>query len=411
MDHAATWRARFALGLLGAGLLLLVSVGFFVRGMSLGEFAPASDFSAYYTAGQVWGDGQGARLYDEALEERYHEALLPPGTHYPMVFNTPPLTAVLVAPLTVLPPTPAFVLFEVLQLALMAAAAAVVLREAWPEGVPGRVAAGLLAVGAPGGCLLLQAGQWDGVNALGLALAYVWWRRDRPAAAGAALALGMGIAKPHLGLGLALLLLGRREWRAVGGAALAVSALVLATLVAAGPAALAGFAGRLAEPASGGDVSLGLYGIPLAYGGGGVAAALVPAVAGGALCLWLGAWTRRERSRLDVGLAAATVVSLLISVHLLAHDLAVLVPVFCWLVAAAAQRKHAWPDGESLVLVASWLVLGIAAWQLDVGPRPSAPPGPVTPWLLCIALVWLALRMRGVTHAPAAGPRALPATP
>ena len=344
-----------------------------------------SDFSASYVAGLVWRDGQGDRLYDQPLEASRHAAILPPGAHADLPFITPPLTAVLAAPFTLLDPETAFRVFSLLQLLLLATAVVVALRASpWPRDRPGSVAAGLLAVAGTATFPLLLLGQWDGVSALGLALAYAAWRRGHAGRAGLALAIGMGLAKPHLALGLALFVLGRRDLRALGGAVAGLAALVAATLVLAGPPALTGFASALGgafghtPPAS----TLGLYGLAASWLGDGAparAVALVGGIAGLAACALLGVLSRRGPERLEATLAGAAALSLLVAVHLLGHDLTVLAPAFAWCCGAAAAAEGRFPGRAGCAIVLVWVGLS-ALVALDAGNGAPAPPGRIVPW-------------------------------
>jgi len=146
-----------------------------------------TDFSASYVAALLLRDGQGAQLYDQQAEHSRHLTLLPPGTVINLPFITPPTTALLALPLTVLDPGTAFRVWSVIELILLALAAWVAIRAGpWPSGSSraARSATLLMATAAGGTYALLLLGQIDGVAALGLAVAYAAWRKNRPAAAG-----------------------------------------------------------------------------------------------------------------------------------------------------------------------------------------------------------------------------------
>ena len=95
---------------------------------------------------------------------------------------------------------------------------------------------------------------------------------------------------------------------------------------------------------------------------------------------------------LEPCLAAATVLSLLASPHLLSHDLVLLAPVLVWTLAWASTRDGAaaWPGRHSRAALAGWVVLSLAT-AVDLGADQAAPPGRLVPWALlglaCL-LVW-----------------------
>jgi hypothetical protein len=358
-----------------------------------------SDFSASYVAGITWLHG--GNLYDQALEHARLLSLLPAHTRVTLPFITPPLTAVLVAPLTHLGLATAYRVFSLVQLLLVAAAAIVAVRSApWPaDRRPGlRAAAVLCALASTGASYaLLLLGQWDGVSALGLALAYAAWRRGHEGRAGALLIGSALLAKPHLALGLAVWLLALRNRRALIGAAAAAATVVLASIALAGPGSLAGWVGALRVSTSTSPLAslVGFTGLLGSWIGNGAAvetAAGVCSVLALAVCWALGDRARRTQGLLEPSLAGATALSLLAAPHLLTHDLALLVPALVWTVAWAAASD---PGGRRLAAVATgWVVLSLTA-RLDFNQVAMAPPGRLTPVVL-LAIGAIAARACGV---------------
>lgn len=367
-----------------------------------------SDFSASYVAATVWLHG--GNLYDQALEHARLLALLPHGTRVTLPFITPPLTAVLVAPLTHLGLATAYRVFSLLQLLLVGAAAVVAARNApWPAGRPGLRAAAVLGALASTGAsyALLLLGQWDGVSALGLALAYAAWRRGREGRAGAWLIGSALLAKPHLALGLAVWLLARRNRRALIGAAAAAAAIVAASLLLAGPGSLTGWVGALRVSTSTSPLSslaglTGLFGSWIGNGAAVETAAAVCSVLALAVCWALGDRARRERGMLEPSLAGATALSLLAAPHLLTHDLALLVPALVWTVAWAASAAPT----RLAPIALGWVLLSLAA-RVDFNQVSMAPPGRLTPIVLIAAgaLAWRATGAGAPGLSPAGAPR------
>jgi glycosyl transferase family 87 len=346
-----------------------------------------TDFSASYVAALVLRDGDGAQLYNQQVEHARHLSLLPAGTVINLPFITPPTSALLALPLTALDPGTAFRVWSVIELLLLALAVWIAIRAGpWPAsaGRSPRVATALVALAAGGTYAFLVLGQIDGVTALGLAAAYLAWRKDRPAVAGFWMALGFAATKPHLAIGLGVWLVARRDWHALAGA-LAGSAVVAAvSLVLVGPAGIGGFISALGFAAGNtpGASTLGIPGLVASWLGGGTVAVVI-GIAGSLLAL-IGCWLLGSRGRgipgaLEVSLAGAAALSLVASPHLLPHDLVILAPAFAWCAARAAAADAApWPGLVTIRLLAAWAVLGVLT-LVDTGNAAPAPPGRLVP--------------------------------
>jgi hypothetical protein len=346
-----------------------------------------TDFSASYVAALLVRGSDGADLYDQRAEHSRHLTLLPAGTVIDLPFITPPTTALLALPLTLLDPGTAFRVWSVIELVLLALAVWVAIRAGpWPShsGRAPRAATLVMGIAAGGTYAFLLLGQIDGITALGLAAAYAAWRRDRPAVAGFWLALAFAATKPHLTIGLGLWLVARRDWRALAGAAAGSAIVAAVSLALVGPAGLAGFASALGfavgnTPAAS---TLGIPGLVASWLGSGT----LPAAVGvtGSLIALVGCWVLGSRSRGNVGaleasLAGAAALSLVASPHLLAHDLVILAPAFAWCAARAAAAERApWPGQVSIRLIAAWAMLGVLT-LVDTGNAAPAPPGRLVP--------------------------------
>jgi hypothetical protein len=370
-----------------------------------------TDFSASYVAALVVRDGDGSQIYDQGVEAAEHATILLPGYRVNLPFITPPTTALLALPFTLLGPGAAFRLFSILQLLLLVAAVVVAARAGpWPTGSRSAswVAAGAAVAGSATLPLLLL-GQWDGLCALGLALGYASWRQDRSFSGGLWLALAFGIAKPHLAIGLLAFAIGRRDRRALLGMATGAMALIALSVAAVGPGATLGFLGASSfalgnTPAAS---TLGLLGLAASWLGSGAAATGI-AIGGGALgiaaCGLLGWSSHRHPDRLETTLAGAAALSLLVAPHLLAHDLVVLAPAFVWVAARAAHRDapHPWPGRAGLCVVVGWLLLALVIAE-DTGAGAPAPPGRLVPWgLITVAVALASWQSRAPATASAA---------
>lgn len=375
-----------------AAALLLAGYAALWAGVTPTEVNRA-DFTAFYVGGTLLREGHGAAIYDRSLQASLHASLIAPQQGANLAFVNPPVAAVVIAPITLLPLAAAYRVWEAIQLLMLVAALLIAARYApWPQRLrrSGTVAATLLAaLAGPGTLALGLLGQWDGLSALGIAVAYALWRRDRPLLGGAVLAGCLLLAKPHLALGLAAMVLAWRDRRLLAGAASAVALLAILSMATVGPAGINGFIGSIRDNAAGAAplASMqGFTGLTGSWLGDGAAATLIAAAfsaAALAACVAVGRRLRRDRRVLEPCLALATVLSLLASPHLLAQDLVLLAPVVVALMAWAAQRDRAapWPGPCSRAVLAGWVVLSLTA-ALDLGAQGTGPPGRLVPWAL-----------------------------
>jgi hypothetical protein len=346
-----------------------------------------TDFSASYVAALLLRDGDGGQLYDQQVEHARHLSLLPAGIVINLPFITPPTSALLALPLTLLDPGTAFRVWSLIELMLLALAVWIAIRAGpWPaaSGRSPRAATALMALAAGGTYAFLILGQIDGVAALGLAAAYMAWRKDLPAVAGFWVALAFAATKPHLAIGLGVWLVARRDWRALMGALAGCAVVAAVSLVLVGPSGLSGFVSALGFAAGNtpGASTLGIPGLVASWLGGG-SIAVVIGIAASLLAL-AGCWLLGARSRgvphaLEVSLAGAAALSMVASPHLLPHDLVILAPAFAWCAARAAAADAApWPGLVTIRLIAAWAVLGVLT-LVDTGNAAPAPPGRLVP--------------------------------
>ena len=367
------------------------------------SLAPTSDFAGTYVASTLIGAGKPAEIYDTTAERQALVASGAPVTHDNIPFENPPAAAVVTLPLTLLSAGAAWRTWSLLQLALMVVSLLLVARSApWPAALPrlSRVAVVLVALAGFGTGLLLLEGQWDGVSVLGLAAAYALWRRDRPTAAGFALGFTAAIAKPQLVIGVAAFMIGRRDWRGVGGALAGAAVTIMIGLIGAGPHALASFVTAIATPSNSPTAQMqgtsGLFGSLLGHAPGVFLLAVGAGIAAAAVAGWLGTVAHRQPDLLEPSLCGAVALSLFASPHLLGHDLTLLAPVLvaglAWLAGRPGERL--WPGSVTLGMLALWVLLSLAS-QADLSQNTVGLPGRATPWvLLLIAAAWCAVVTR-----------------
>lgn len=224
------WR-RFSLAILlglaaGVTLAFLSADGLSIAGGSLG-----GDYPAFYAAGKIIAEGQGAALYDVALQERMQQGLHADGDRGFLIFAYPAYVALFYAPLSYLP----FLVSFALYMAVLAAAAVATVRLVRPM-LPECRGQGPVLLLLLAACYPLLASILGGQNtALSLLLLAAIWRAlhdERDVLAG--LAVGLLLFKPQFGLPVLLLLLVGRRFRVLLGVVPVAAACYLLGLWAAG---------------------------------------------------------------------------------------------------------------------------------------------------------------------------------
>ncbi len=368
------------------------------------SLAPTSDFAGTYVAATLIRSGKAAEIYDAPAERQALVASGAPVSHDNIPYENPPAAAVVTLPWALLDAGAAWRTWSLLQLALMVLSLLLVARSApWPAPLPrlSRVAIVLVALAGFGTGLLFLEGQWDGVSVLGLAAAYALWRRDRPAAAGFALGFTAAIAKPQLVIGVAAFMVGRRDWRAVGGALAGAAVTIVIGLIGAGPHALTSFITAIATPSNSPTAQMqgttGLFGSLLGHAPSVFLLAVAAGIAVAAVAGWLGAVAHRRIDLFEPSLCGAVALSLFASPHLLGHDLTLLAPVLvaglAWLAGRPGERL--WPGPATIAILGLWVLLSFAS-QSDLSQNTVGLPGRATPWVLLVfAAAWCALVTRG----------------
>lgn len=394
-------RLPAALLLVAAALMLAHYVQVWASVPSVG--ARTSDFAGTYAASTLWRTGSGSAMYDVAAQEDVSRAAGVPANHLFIPFQNPPLAAVLASPLSLLDATAAYRVWSLVQTAALLVAVLVAARAApWPARRPRLSApacAGVALAGFGTGLLLVE-GQWDGLPALGVALAYRGWRRGDHLVPGFAAGFAFAAAKPHLAAGLVAFMVGRRDWRGLAGAAAGAVAVAVGGLVTAGPGATSGFVHALLRPENSPPSQMqGVSGLIGSLFGGGLGLYAAALLLGGVAALaagWLGAISRRNSSLLEPALLGATALSLWASPHLLGHDLVILAPplvaALAWAMSLEVRQVRDWPGSLTLGLVASWGALSTAS-ALDLGQSAVGLPGRLTPWVLLAVAVAIAVRL------------------
>jgi len=405
--------------LLAGGLAAALLLTYLVMWSGVSRFEIGrSDFTSTYMGATLLRQGHGTRLYDETLQAPLHARLIAADDHEGnLPFVNPPGAALLALPVSLLDLAPAYRVWSLLQLVLVALGVAAAVRAApWSSTTPRpvRIAAWLVGTAGAGAANTLLLGQWDGLLTLGVGMAYASWRRERGGAAGAWLAAVALLAKPHLFFGVAAFLLGRRDRRALLGALGALAGVGALSLLLVGPHGMVDFArislgGTDRWPLRSLLGFTGLFGSWLGNAPAAHALAAVGSVAAVALCAALGARSRQPL-QFEPALAGTLALTLVASPHLLGQDLALLAPATAWLLAwaAARDRRPAWPGFAGRRVLLLWVLLNCTA-ALDFGNSQPAPPGRIVPIALAAlgVVAWRATRTaaaedrRGRVPAPA----------
>lgn len=401
-----------------AAVGIAVLITFLVLWVGIGTgHRTSSDFTATYLGAWLLRTGHRGELYNGTAQVWANTVLGHPsaaaGAAVPP-FVEIPISGALTVPLSLLNVATAYTVWTALQLSFLLTAVVVAFRAAprrAGRGTAEALALVIIPLASYATFDLLWTGQWDGVSALGIAVAYHSWRRGRVATGAACLVAAVALAKPQLALGLVAFLVGWRDRRAWGGALAAVVALGIGSLAMVGVAGarawlqLVGADSHLYSPT-------GLYGfisLPSAWFGSGslvtpVAVAGILVLVG--LCCVLGHRLRTGRLSLGAAFGTAVCLTMLAAPHSYGYDAVNLIPPLTWLLAeyspfsaVGATRMRAW------TIVALWYAAMSAAFVRPVLPAAVLRVGNLAVWMsIALAVcLWRMVHATAVGAAPAAG--------
>ncbi len=201
------------------------------------------DFTAFYTAGRLLSQGEGARLYDNDAQHRAQQEFAPQVqiSTGPLRYIHPPAEAAIFIPFAKLPYFEGYLLWALLNLIVLTLSV-LVLRQHLPD--LGAQPAVLWWLAGPAffpAFLALMQGQ--DILPLLLLYALAWAAMKRRADFAAGGWLGLGLFRFHLVLPFLFVLALQKRWRLLGGAA---GAAILMGLLSA---AVVGWKEALAYPA------------------------------------------------------------------------------------------------------------------------------------------------------------------
>jgi len=309
----------------------------------------SADFSAFYAAVRMVRGGQGSQLYDIAAQGRSQSELFPdiPTRTGTLIYLHPPFEALLYLPLAYVSYPVAYAIWAMVNILLLLLTVALL----------SPYTTGLKAVWRPLPLLIFLGffpvfiNVLQGQDSLWLlfvfALAFDSLKKGRPLRGG--IFLGIGLFKFQYALPLLVPFILWRRWKVIGGFAISAALLLLLSLPVAGvqgTVSYAAFLLNLTRVLSTSRhvqsvVSIMSNTMPNIHG---VVEMLIPnlffpgfqklaivLLSGGAV-LWAAAkWPlRRSLSelRFDLGFSLALVASILVSYHLLLHDLSLLLIPF-----------------------------------------------------------------------------------
>lgn len=297
-----------------------------------------SDFACFYTAGEMLHNGQGHQLYDLGLQEAVQRTATPEGVRdrgAVIPYNHPPFEALLFLPLIKFSYRTAYLVWLMANVGLLAAVVMVLRKNL---SFLGQLPLYLWIVAClaftPITFALIQ-GQDSIVLLFCFCMVFIALRRKREFSAGIWSALGLFKFQLSLPLMAPFLLL--KRWRTVGGFSIVGLLLLLIALRTVGLESLLNYPGfvwrldhnprfswltPLANPSLHGLVSvLTLPNHPRL----GVASLLI--ISGMLLAVATFAWRiapNGDTRGLDLAFAAMVVIAVLLSYHILVHDLSVL---------------------------------------------------------------------------------------
>jgi hypothetical protein len=329
-----------------------------------------SDFICFYTgAAMVW-EGHSDRLYDLEAQAECQGRVIPQrqGAEGLLAFVNPPHTALPLAPLALLRWDRAFLLWTMLQLALLVPLYRLLRRWTGDWGTGGTAVAFVTVLAFPPMWLTFQQGQWSLLGLVCLLSFYEALKRGHTAAAAGWFVLGT--IKPQLMIVPALTLLGGRRWRVLGLSATLLAGWGLLTTAVLGFSCWAGFIEMVQHCSR----QFGTYGIdPLKmYNAKCVVTALLgtsqadlintlttattAAVALATLWVWRGPWQTASPD-FERRAALTLLLGMLANPHYNPADVLTLVAPAVFL-GSSLRRPRSWPAFVALAGAAPLLFLG-----------------------------------------------------
>jgi Glycosyltransferase family 87 len=306
------------------------------------------DFTAFYCGGMMIRNGESARLYDLQLQ---YETQLKFAPHVDirqvaLPYNHPPFEALLFLPLAYLNFLPAYLVWSLLNVVMLAVGVTLLKRTFGAVASLDGWFVFLAVSGFPPVATVLMHGQDSVLLMLLATVGLTLLDKDRDAAAGVAFALCL--FKFQIALPLAFILAVRRPRLLLGFIPTAAGLGAISAMVVGwrGIVRYVHYFLHLEQTGAGGAIPAAgmpnLHGLMASLAGFGARSATTMwvAIAVSIAVIALAAWlvSRREAS-FEFVFGVASVSAVLVSYHTLAHDLTLLVPVVLLLFAASAATS------------------------------------------------------------------------
>jgi hypothetical protein len=372
------------------GLLAVLYWFLFKAGISISAW----DFTFLYSFGRLFLQSHGAHLYSLGPLARIEVGLVHPSklAHGPIPNDYPPYVSVILAPLSLLPFTPAYFIWLVVNSALflwslyhLELFAGLAGRGAFVARLAALLFFPVIVALLQGQTTMFVLAAWTGC--------LVALRAHRDDLAG--IALAASLIKPQYGVLLLCVLIARRRWPAAAWFAGVSCALLLLSIVTCGPGVFGTYAQTVVHALGnhhlGGFDDIGNRGFSAFF------ALLMPAtqarvltaIADVTALVLLLVQCLRGRS-IDISLALAAAVTLLVSPHVLIHDLTLLLFPFAILLRYVPSPRGTVGVALAYVTVTGGFILTpvthiqvvtipvavVALWIFTVGMRGS---GDATP--------------------------------
>ncbi len=341
--------------------------GFFVWRSAHGIGIGLSDFASFYTAAEILHEGRGHQLYDLSLQEKIQRSITPSGLAERgavLPYNHPAFEAFLFLPLVTFSYRTAYLIWLSINICLIAAVI-ILLRKNLPSlgQAPLYLWVAACLAFTPITVSLIQ-GQDSIVLLLCYCMAFIALRRNAEFSAGVWVALGLFKFQLSLPLMIPFLLL--RRWRIIGGFVAAAILLLLIALKVVGLEGLIHYPNYLwsldhnpnftwLAPLGGPNLH-GLLSVLTVPNHAHLGMVCLLAASAMLLAAATFAWSKRRDRGLNLPFAATLIISVLLSYHILVHDLSVLFLVLLISVESTIEKQLGAPWSRRLIWLCALLL-------------------------------------------------------
>lgn len=383
----------FALAIYNAGLFVIAISPYCLRGYS--------DFSIFYTAGNIIKNGNASRLYDATMQWDVQKTFCDiPIRKGPLLFNHAPFEALLFLPLALVHYETAFMLWLTTN-CIFLFIIAFLLRIYTKTWLPHWSLWPVVSI-AFFPCFMVFAQGQDSLMTMFIYTGvFTFMRNNSPLAAGSCLSLAL--YKPQLVLPFVVIMLIQRRWRIVIGFVLGSSTLTGISVLLVGGSAVLGYVNFLLNfdalpvglSAADPKIMSNLRGLIMAFVEPTKLSGISTLLVGGLSVVTLLAAARAMGNDLEGSFAMAVVATLFASYHLYEYDLALLL-LPATLICARMRERHTISTNLFFVCTGMWF---LSMLFLGIGPRSRALLSIILMLGVMISL-WLSRENRSVESLP-----------